>query len=363
VNAGILDRYIAGRFLRMIMMAVAAFTVLFVVVDAFDNINRWMEKSPGWEAFLRYYLYGLPYIIVLVMPVAVLLCSLFLVTSLARNNELTALRASGVSVPRVFAPLLAVGFLISVFVLVVGDFVVAEANYRQTLVKRVEIDRKDPIDYGMRHSFAHRSLSGAIMEIGFFDGRQETITGIVLEWFDDQSRVVRRIDAARMVWADSLWTAHEVEERVFGPEGEMGYTSHDTLAVPEITDTPEDLGSRAKTPQEMNLFELGRQIERIRIAGGNPRESLVEFYMTIFFPFSSLIIVLVGAPLATRNPRSGRSTSVAAAILLAFIFFSLTRFGQTLGNKGALEPVLSAGLANAIFVIIGIVMFSRTIKS
>lgn len=358
-----LDRYIAGRFVRMVFMAVAAFTVLFVVVDAFDNINRWMERSPSWESFLRYYLYGIPYIVVLVMPVAVLLCSLFLVTSLARNNELTAMRASGVSVPRVFAPLLGVGFLISVFVLGVGDFVVAGANYRQTMVKRVEIEGKDPIDYGMRHSFAHRSLSGAIMEIGFFDGRNETMTGVVLEWFDGNSRVVRRLDARRMVFTDSVWVAHYAHERLFGPGGEMEYRSFETLEVPEITDTPEDLGSRTKSPQEMNLFELSNHIGRVRAAGGNPRESLVEFYMTLFFPFSSLIMVLVGAPLATRNPRSGRSTSVATAILLAFIFFSLTRFGQTLGNKGALAPVVSAGISNAIFVLLGSALFFRTVRS
>lgn len=358
-----MDRYLAGRFIRMVLMTVSAFTVLFVVVDAFDNINRWMERSPSWDAFLLYYAYGLPYIVVLVMPVAVLLCSLFLVTSLARNNELTAMRASGISVPRVFAPLLGVGFLISVFVLAAGDFVVAEANHRQSTVKRVNIEGKDPVDYGMRHSFAHRSLSGAIMEIGFFDGRSETITGIVLEWFDGTSRVTRRLDARRMVFSDSVWTAVQVEERLFGPGGEMEYSYHDTLRVPEITDTPLDLGSRTKSPQEMNLFELSRHIERIRSAGGNPRESLVEFYMTLFFPFSSLIMVLVGAPMATRNPRSGRSTSVAAAILLAFIFFSLTRFGQTLGNKGALAPVISAGISNAIFVVLGVVLFFRTVKS
>jgi lipopolysaccharide export system permease protein len=358
-----IDRYIAGRFIRMILMAVAAFTILFVVVDAFDNINRWMEKSPGWGAFLKYYAYGLPYIVVLVMPVAVLLCSLFLVTSLARNNELTAMRASGISIPRVFAPMLTVGFLISVGVLAVGDFVVAGANYRQALVKRVEIDGKDPIDYGMRHSFAHRSLSGAIMEIGFFDGREETVTGAVLEWFDDNARVTRRLDARRMVWTDSVWTAYRVEERLFGPGGEMEYRSHDSLRIPEITDTPLDLGSRVKSPEEMNLFELSGHISRIRAAGGNPRESLVEFWMTLFFPFSSLIMVLVGAPLATRNPRSGRSTSVAAAILLAFIFFSLTRFGQTLGNKGALAPVIAAGVSNALFILLGSVMFFRTVKS
>lgn len=359
----LIDRYIAFRFTRMVFMTVLAFTVLFVVVDAFDNINRWMDRNPTWDAFLLYYAFGLPYTVVLVMPVAVLLCSLFLVTSLARNNELTAMRASGISIPRVFAPMLMVGFIISVFTLAVGDFVVAEANHRQTVVQRVNIEKRDPINYGMRHSFAHRSLSGAIMEIGFFDGRQETITGAVVEWFDDRARVTRRVDAKRLFYADSVWTALQAEERLFGPGGEMEYTWHDTLRITEITDTPLDLGSRVKTPQEMNLFELSSHIERVRAAGGDPRESLVEFYITLFFPFSSLIMVMVGAPLATRNPRSGRSSSVAAAIMLAFLFFSLTRFGQTLGNKGTLAPVISAGISNALFVLIGLGLFYRTLKS
>jgi lipopolysaccharide export LptBFGC system permease protein LptF len=70
-------------------------------------------------------------------------------------------------------------------------------------------------------------------------------------------------------------------------------------------------------------------------------------------------MVLVGAPLATGNPRSGRSTSLAIAVLLGFIFFSLARFGQTLGHKGALSPILAASLPQLTFILLSIWLFRR----
>jgi len=358
-----LDLYLSVRFIKMIFMAVLSFTVIFVTVNAFDHFSRWVDKDVTAMTFLRYYYYGLPYIVVLVMPVAVLICSLFLVSSMARNNELTAMRASGVSIPRIFLPLIAVGFLISVLTLGIGDFIMADANYLQSQVKRVEIDGRDPIDYLMRNDFAHRTLDGAIVTIGLFDGRSETISRGTIEWFDDSLRVTRRIDAQRLAYIDSVWTAVSAEERRFSPTGEMSYVYMDTLPITEIEDTPEDFGSRAKSAAEMNIFELYRHIQRVSIAGGNPTGDQVEFWLTLFFPFSALIMVLVGAPLATSNPRSGRSTSIGLAVLLGFIFFSLARFGQTLGHKGALSPIAAASLPEIVFIVIGIWLFRRAGQS
>lgn len=358
-----LDSYLSVRFVKMIFMSVLSFTVIFVTVNAFDHFSRWVDKNVTVMTFLRYYYYGLPYIVVLVMPVAVLISSLFLVSSMSKNNELTAMRASGVSITRIFLPLIAVGFLISILTLGIGDFVMADANYLQSQVKRVEIDGRDPIDYLMRNDFAHRTLDGAIVSIGLFDGRHAAISRGTVEWFDDSLRVTRRIDAQRIAYIDSVWTAISAEERRFSPTGEMSYLFRDTLPVPEIKDTPEDFGSRAKSAAEMNIFQLHSHIERVRIAGGNPTGDLVEFWLTLFFPFSALIMVLVGAPLATNNSRSGRSASLGLAILLGFIFFSLARFGQTLGHKGALPPIVAASLPEAVFILLGIWLFRRAGRS
>ncbi len=358
-----LDLYITLRFIRMIIVSVASFVVIFVSVDAFDHFSRWVDRDVSVGTFARYYFYGLPYIVVLVLPVAVLLSSLFLVSSLSRHNELVAMRAAGISLTRIFMPLFAVGALTSVFELAVGDFVVSNATYLQSQVKRVEIDGREPVDYGRRSNFAHRSPGGAIFEIGFFDGRGEYMTNLTVEWLNDSAGVTRRLDMDRMAWKDSAWVGYGVTERIFGPSGALSYGFHDSLPIHGIRETPLDFGSRQKSPEEMNFLELRRYIERVRQAGGDPRGLLVEFYLKFFFPLSNLIMVMVGAPLALRNPRSGKATSIGLAILLAFLFFSLLRLGQTLGHKGVLPPLPAAGVADAVFAALGIFLLRRASKA
>jgi len=358
-----LDAYLASRFIRMILVAVSSFVIIFVSVDAFDHFTRWVDKDVTAEAFLRYYFYGLPYIIVLVLPVAVLLSSLFLISSLSRKNELVAMRAAGISIPRILMPLLIVGGLTSVFELGVGDFIVANATYLQTQVKRVEIDGQEPINYLRRSNFAHRSPDGSILDIGFFNGQNEIMDDITIEWFDDSSRITRRLDMDRMIWRDSLWTGINTTDRIFGPSGALAYSTADTLIISEVTETPLDFGSRQKAPGEMNFIELSNYIESVNNAGGDTRGDLVEFYLKFFFPVSNLIMVFVGAPLALRNRRSGKASSIGLAVLLAFIFFSLLRLGQTLGHKGALPPLVAASIADIAFIALGVFLLSRASRA
>ena len=363
MNVRKLDIYLASRFIKMIIVAVSSFIVIFVSVDAFDHFTRWVDKDVSPGIFLEYYFYGLPYIIVLVLPVAVLLSSLFLISSLSRRNELVAMRAAGISIPRIFLPLFLVGALASLFELGVGDFIVSNAIYQQSQVKRVQIDGQEPINYARRSGFAHRSPGGAILDIGFFNGETETLTDVTVEWFDDSSRITRRLDMDRMIWCDTLWTGIGTVDRVFGPSGALVYTTSDSLPLPGITETPKDFGSRQKAPQEMNFIELWNYIQMVDAAGGDSRGDMVEFYLKILFPLSNLIMVMVGAPLALRNPRSGKASSIGLAILLAFIFFSLLRFGQTLGHKGALPPLLAASVAEIVFVALGLFLLTRASRA
>ncbi len=363
MNARKLDVYLASRFIKMIIVAVSSFVVIFVSVDAFDHFTRWVDKDVSPGIFLEYYFYGLPYIIVLVLPVAVLLSSLFLISSLSRRNELVAMRAAGISIPRILLPLFLVGALASLFELGVGDFIVSNAIYQQSQVKRVQIDGQEPINYSRRSGFAHRSPGGAILDIGFFNGETEILTDVTVEWFDDSSRITRRLDMDRMIWCDTLWTGIGTVDRVFGPSGALVYTTSDSLPLPGITETPEDFGSRQKAPQEMNFIELWNYIKMVDAAGGDSRGDMVEFYLKILFPLSNLIMVMVGAPLALRNPRSGKASSIGLAILLAFIFFSLLRFGQTLGHKGALPPLLAASIAEIVFVALGLFLLTRASRT
>ncbi len=354
-----LDAYVAGSFVRMVAFAVAAFVVVFVSVDSLEHMSRWIDKRVEFVTFLKYYFYGLPYIVVLVMPVALLLCSLFLVYTLARRNELMAMTCSGVSVPRTYLPLLVVGLAASLVEMVLGDFVVPEALYRQSVVRRVEIDGHEPTDYSLRTSFSFKTLDGAMMDIGYFDGRRETMRSVTILWLDDGMKLARRLDAERLDYRDGEWIAFGAEVREIGPSGAVILTAADSMPLPVLEETPADFATRPRAPSEMNFLELSRYIGRVESAGGDTREDKVELWLKFFFPLSNFIMVLVGAPLAARNPRSGKTMSLGLAILLAFVFFSLLRLGQTLGHKGTLSPVIAAGLADAVFIAIGVWLMFR----
>lgn len=354
-----LDIYVGARFVKMIASTVGAFVVIFVCVDAFEHFSRWVDKDVGLPTFARYYFYGLPYIVTLVMPVAILLSSLFLVHSLARRSELVAMTCAGISVPRTFLPMMVTGFAASLLVMVLGDSIVSEGQYRQSVVKRVEIDRRDPVDFTRRSAFSYHTLGGLFMEIGYFDGSTGSMTDVIIFDMDDSSRVSTRLDASRMWFEDGVWRASGSVRRDFGPGGEIVTMQADTVTIQGISETPGDFAARPKAPQEMSFFELSDYIGRVESAGGDTRGDLVELWLKIFFPLSNLIMVLVGAPLAARNPRSGKTAGFGLAILLAFMFFSLVRFGQTLGHKGALEPILAAGLADVFFIAVGLALLFR----
>ena len=358
-----LDWYVGNRFLKMLLMAVTSFVVIFITVDIFEHFSRWVDKDIGFVTLARYYFYGLPYIVVLVMPIALLLCSLFLVGSLARKNEFVAMRAAGISIPRIFIPMFLIGFLVSIFVILIGDSTVSDGLHLQTQVKRVEIEGRDPVDYARRSSFAYRTLNGSILEIGYYDGSIATMRDVSIEWYDDSTHLIRRLLSPTIMWIDNSWVALETVDRQFGPGGSAYFRKYDSLPLPEIRELPEDFGSRQRSPEEMGFFQLISYIDRVKNAGGDIRGDLVELYLKFFFPLSNLIMVLVGAPLAARNPRSGKSINVGLAILLAFIFFSLLRLGQTLGHRGTLNPLLAASLADVIFIAVGTILLIKTSRT
>lgn len=361
---GRIDRYIAGRFAGIILVAVISFVIIFVCVDAFDNFRRWAGNDVTPFTFLKYYAYGLPYIIILVLPIAVLLASLFLVSSLSRNNEISAMRTAGMSIPRIFLPLFFIGLLTSLFEFAIGDFIVADALHLQSIVKRVDIEGGAFVDYSMRSNFAYRTPEGIIMDVSFFDEEKGTMTNVTAEWFRRDSSgvgVEKRVDAEKLKWdgTSSYWVAINAVERTFDPRGSISYSSVDTLILPDLTVPPEFIALRQKPHEEMNMFELHSYIEREKSAGRDVRSALVELYLKFLFPLSNIIMVLVGAPLALRHSKSGRASSFGISIILAFIFFSLLRLGQSLGYKGILSPFIAASLAETVFLAFGLFMLFR----
>ena len=174
----ILDRYIIKKFMAILFYASLAFVVIFVVVDLIENLNKFLSnKADPWLSVI-YYLYYIPYIIVLTLPVNMLLSSLFSLGSMTHHNELTASLTAGISLYRIVMPILAVAFLISIGAGIFGETIVPETNQRRWDIWLYEIRKKKRPTAGTSRDIAVQDIDNFQMNIQYYNGRKNKATKV-----------------------------------------------------------------------------------------------------------------------------------------------------------------------------------------
>lgn len=137
----ILDKYLIKQFSFVLLFSLVAFWIIFLVVDLVEHLDNLLDKHASLFLITKYYLYYTPYIVVLALPVATLLSCLFSLGQLAKHNELTAMKSSGISLYRILLPLFVFSFLMSLLTMVTGGSIVPITYQKMMEVKNVEIEK------------------------------------------------------------------------------------------------------------------------------------------------------------------------------------------------------------------------------
>jgi len=356
----IVDRYLSRKLLVPLVLVFCAFVVIFILVDLFDHAHSFIDRGVPARIVLLYYLYSTPLIVVLTAPVAMLLAVLLSVGRLSRRLEIMALKASGFSLHRILAPVLVIATLLSAATLLVAEFAVPPATRQKIKIEEEYIDRREG-DPRIRDNVVYMRADGSVFVARRLDVRRAVIDGVIVEEFDSQLRPLRRIDAAKATWNGSRWVLADGRIRSFTATGE-DTVPFDEMTLPHEEPTLQDLGTRRLDPQEMGSLELRDYTRRLLAGGNDVRELLVELRLKIAFPFSSLIMALLGAPFAAATRRSGFALAFAAALTISFLYYGFIQVGQVLGRQGLLTPALAAWVANAVFAAVGVVLLARAPK-
>ena len=139
----IIHRHLLASFLRNLGSALAGALVLFTLVDLLDHIGNFVDNEASLMTIGRYYLFKSAWIIDTVLPIAMLMATLFTIGTMARYLELTALFASGWSLMRVARPLIGLACLMTIFALAWREYVLPAANSRTHQVWEVEIHKNE----------------------------------------------------------------------------------------------------------------------------------------------------------------------------------------------------------------------------
>jgi len=330
----------------------AGFVLIFYIVDLLDNMNDLVRyHAPVGAAFLHY-LFKLPQIVFYVMPVAVLVATLFSLTILSKDNEVMAIRTSGISVHRFTAPLILLSVLLSGFAFVNNEFLVPTGNARSDQIYKMDIKHEYSDVFFKRDKFWFRS-ENAIYNIQSFDYLRKTLGRITMYRIGPNFRPVGRVDALKAQWIDGSWHFYEVVVRDFLPDGSAQVrTARDMIL--HIPETPESFKVIAPDPDHFSFLELKHYIVKIRRDGYDATKYLVDLNAKLSTPLISFLSCLIAIPFALRTTRAGqRPLGILVAIVLASAYWFVLAYSLAFGHKGTLSPVLAAWIPNVFFASLG----------
>jgi lipopolysaccharide export system permease protein len=356
----LINRYILSTFGRIFFLSLAAFAGLYLLIDFFERVDNLIEYQATPYQYLVYFLGKIPLIVVQVAPLAVLMGVFMTLGGLSRNNELNALRASGISLLRIAAPLLGVAMLISAAVLTLAEYLVPLSTRQSTYVMETELKgrvqqvfRRDRVWFREGQKLIHVRL--AIPEQGL-------MRGITIYEVDEEFGMRRRLDADLAQYEDGRWTFEAITERTFDPgSGELAALSFAERRTIPLGRAPEDFRAPAQKNVEFGFRELRQMVTRLADEGYDATRYRVDMHSRLAVPFASLIMALLGIPFALQK---GRGTSFASGIALTvaigaafhIINATLTAFGYS----AVLPPLLAAWSANLLFGMLGIWLLLST---
>jgi lipopolysaccharide export system permease protein len=355
----IIDKYLIKQFLQTIFFGLIAFTLLFVVIDMMENLDDFIDQSVPIGIVLHYYLVFSPDIIKLMTPVSVLFAALFTVGKASNLSELTAIKASGISMYRFMAPFVVATLLISFFSVYFSGYIVPMANKTKLNIQLNYL--KKGFEYSGGNIFFQDSPT-RIVNIAFFDNSENQANRVSIQEFDknDLTHMTSRLDAMKMVY-DTLsqkWIAYKVVERTFNQKSEsVKYFSK--LNLNYLSFKPSDLAAKQQKPEEMNLSELKNTFKSQEKAGLDPTNTLIEYYSRFSFPMASLVVVLFGLPISANKRRGGIAIQVGINILVTFIYLVFMQISLAFGKNGVLNPILTAWFADLVFLAGAIVNLPR----
>jgi lipopolysaccharide export system permease protein len=354
----LLGRYVVGQWLRVFLLTAIGLPFVSVLTQLTDNLRRLLDRdlTPGTIALS--YLYALPENIAMMIPAASLFAIVFTVGPLARNSELTAAKAGGISFQRLIFPL----FLISALA-GVGSFYLSEWATEAT-ARQLEL-QKERVSRSLTHrfNFVYRTSQGWIYTIRQLDADQGKAESVVLERpirGDSMSSTAISADSATWDADARQWVFKSGATHAIAAGHTPTTASFTELRVPGLTQGPRDLLVEPKKDSEMTYAELKAYIGSLRGSGNDTRKLEVQLATKLAIPAACLIIALFGAPLAISAPRAGAAMGIAISLGTTIVYLLMINLAQAVGASGLIQPpALSAWVPNAMFLLVGLWLLAR----
>jgi lipopolysaccharide export system permease protein len=356
----ILARYLFGNLMRPMLYLTVAFTLLFIVGDLMDNASDFLNAGTSPLELGYYYALRLPSMVIMIVPLCLLLAVLYSLSTLTRHSEITAMRASGISIYRIVHPYLFMGILCLAFTAAVNEYTGPKFAYRADQFVDNQTRDDDQVYY---EQIAFKNpAAGHIWYIHQFDTRNYTMKDVELTQQREDGSDRWKYNAKKARWMDGRWWFENGAMQEYDERGNrLGLAKpFQILEMRDLPEIPEDFMGEIKDPAYQSSAELWEYIKTHQFLSPETLAKYeVDFHHRLSMPFVCIIIVMIGIPVGAHTGRKGAFAGIMLALGMFFGFYATQFTMEYLAKQMYIVPWLGPWGAIIAFSTIGGIMIHR----
>jgi LPS export ABC transporter permease LptG len=354
----LLDRYVVRQFAFMFLLVALSGLSIYVIADLSETVEDVIKNRVAQSVVISYYRFLSLQIFYDLAPVLVLVTTLITFSLLSRSNEVTALKALGVSLFRLAVPAVAAAGAVVLLSAYLQSEVLPASNSRVAALKDEIRATETPRTFRRADRQWLFGQGRYVYNYLRYDPREESLQRLQVFEFDESHRLVGRLFAQRATYdeASGRWLFEDGWGRRFDGSEVDDFSSFSARLV-DYPETPEYFDSEIKAPEQMDYEDLASYIGELESSGQAVPELRVQLHNKLAYPVISLVMALVAFPFAFRLGRQGALYGIGLSVVLGIVFIGIYAFFSTLGETAALPPLVAVWSPNLLFSLLAVYLF------
>lgn len=359
----VLDMYVFKEFITPFAVLILAFILLFLVADIFNDLQDFLEVNAPFKVIFKYFILKLPGNIRFILPISILLACMYTMANFGKNLEVTAMRASGVSLLRCGGSIYLVAIVITGINFWFNEGLVPKYEREAYILRR---ETKNPDFKKEEHNMlTYRSPDKRRTWLFTKFTNESSNSNVILKLYRADGTLEWDIKAETAEFTKGEgWIFRKVVMIPYNANSPIhGRPVHKEVLVKSLDEFPEtitDITNAIKPPEELPTYVILDIIKRTK----NMPKILEDKYKTIFywrlaFPWSCLIAVFLAIPLAAKNERGGIFMSIIIAVVIIVVYQMSSNIFKIMGQQGVLHPIVAGIGPTLAFILYGWFNVSR----
>lgn len=354
----IVDRYILGKFLKTFFFTVLLSTIVSVVFDFSEKVQKLADAQLSAGTIIREYF--IPFIMFIdstIWPIFILISVIFFTSRLAKNSEILSVLNAGISFRRFMRPYIIGGLIVSGIHLVANHFLIpyGEKSRIVFIANHLSDNKKEVRESNIQQMLTPESM----IYIRTYRPSDTSAYDIQLERIEND-RIVEIIKANKMEIVETpfQWKLYDYSIRTFD-----GDEQHLEIHKNKYLDTtlyikPDDFIEIDDFERTYTTIELYEKVQEQRLKGfSKVTSSWIEIHRRSADAVTSFILAILAVSISSRKVRGGLGLHLAAGLLIGALFILFSKFSITFANSAMVPPALGVWLPNIVFGFLTFVMY------